>query len=84
MRIRGFDWDDINREHIARHHVAPEEVEEAFEGKRLINKSWGGRYTLLGRSAAGRYLIVAFVVRSGVARVVMARDMTRTERRRYR
>ena len=83
MRIHSFDWDDTNVKHIARHQVALKEVEEAFEGKRMIAKAWAGRYILLGRSAAGRYLFAVFIVRSGVARAITARDMAQAEKRRY-
>lgn len=84
MKVRGFDWDKDNVEHIARHRVTPEDVEEAFEGEHLIRRSRSGRYVLFGRSAAGRYLMVAFILRSGVARIITARDMSRAERWRYK
>lgn len=84
MQLRGFDWDDHNRDHIARHRVEPDEAEEAFLGTRLIFRSREGRYVLLGRSAAGRYLTVAFALNAGIARVITARDMTEAEKRRYR
>ena len=83
MHISGFDWDDRNRDHIARHNVEPEEAEEAFLGRRLIFRSYESRYILLGRSAAGRYLILAFSLSGGIARVITARDMTKAERKRY-
>ncbi len=84
MHIREFDWDDRNREHIARHGVEPAEAEEALMGRRLVLRSWEGRYVVFGRSAAGRYLTVAFSLNAGVARVITARNMSNAERRRYR
>ena len=84
MRIRDFDWDSRNLDHIARHGVEPEEAEEAFLGRRLVFRAREGRHVLFGRSAAGRHLIVAFALSAGIARVVTARDMTRSEKRRYR
>lgn len=83
MRLRHLDWDEANIAHIARHNVTPGEVDEAFEEKHLIFKSRDGRYMLLGRSAAGRYLMVAFAVKVGVARVITARDMNNAEKKRY-
>lgn len=83
MRLRSFEWDDVNIAHIARHNVTPEEVEEAFEGRHQIRRSMAGRYTLLGRSASGRYLMVAFIMRATEVRTITARDMTSAERRRY-
>lgn len=84
MHIRAFDWDDTNRDHLARHGVEPEEAEEAFLGRRFIFRSYESRYILLGRSAAGRYLILAFSLSAGLARVITGRDMTKAERQRYR
>lgn len=81
MRLRSFEWNEINIAHIARHNVTPEEVEEAFESRHQILKSWAGRYALLGRSAAGRYLLVAFIIRAGAVRTITARDMTAAEKR---
>lgn len=84
MQIKGFEWDDANRAHIARHNVEPDEAEEAFMGQRLIFRSREGSYVLFGQSAAGRYLIVAFALKAGIARVITARDMTAAEKKRYR
>ncbi len=83
MRLHSFEWDDINVAHIARHNVTPEEVEEAFESRHRIRRSRAGRYALLGRSATGRYLMVAFIIRAGTVRAITARDMTSTEKRLY-
>ena len=84
MHIKRFDWDDHNRGHIGRHGVEPEETEELFLGRRLIFRSRDRRYIAFGRSAAGRYLIVAFALGEGMARVITARDMSEAEKRRYR
>jgi len=83
MRLRCLDWDETVVAHIARHNVTPDEVEEAFEGKYLVYKSRDGRYALLGRSVAGRYLMIAFVVKVGVVHVITARDMNHAEKKRY-
>lgn len=84
IHIDGFDWDDRNREHVGRHGVEPEEAEEAFLGRRFIFRPRDGRYILLGASAAGRHLLVAFALAESIARVITARDMTEAEKRRYR
>jgi len=84
MIIRSFDWDDTNLEHIARHRVEPEEVEEVFSGRRFVFGSRAERYAALGVTATGRHLLVVFRIDSGVMRVITARDMTRAEKRRYR
>ncbi|KAF0124954.1 MAG: hypothetical protein FD189_2004 [Elusimicrobia bacterium] len=84
MRLLRLDWDEANIAHVARHNITPDEVDEAFKEKHLIFKSRDGRYMLLGRSAAGRYLMVAFTVKVGVARVITARDMNHAEKKRYK
>lgn len=82
MKIRYFDWDDYNTDHIGCHGVECDEVEEVFYGKHQIFKSRGGRYTALGHSLQGRYLFVVFDYKSsGEARVITARDMTAKERK---
>ena len=80
-------------EHIARHEVLPEEVEEAvFEDRSaLLEKAGPAKrdaaqtvYVLLGRTGAGRYLMVVLIHEGGgVAMPVTARDMNRAERGRY-
>ena len=63
-------WTEADIEHIARHGVTPEEVEEAVAGAPRLSMY------ALGQSEAGRYL---FVVLSPLgrrqARCVTARDM---------
>jgi len=85
MRFWNFDWDDGNIDHIARHGVEVDEVEQALSAKPLIRKGRFERYLAFAKTAAGRYLFV--VVKNlgkGWARVISARDMTRAERRYYR
>ena len=53
MHTEGFDWDDKNVAHIARHNVEPEEAEEVFFDKPFIRRSRDGRYIALGQSWAG-------------------------------
>ena len=82
--IRDFIWDDANEEHLARHGVTPEEVEEIFAGRISVRRSRQGRYLVLGRSGTGRYLAgVIEKLGAGRVRVVTARDMSPAERRRY-
>ena len=82
---RDFEWDDANEEHIARHGVKPSEAEEVFLGRPHIKRGRWGRYFVLGRSAAGRFLALAVERKEGgVLRVVMARDMSMREARSYK
>ncbi len=89
MRIDEFVWPNDRIEHIARHGVAPEEVEEACFGKAFVRrvKSEGQNpvYYVLGQTESGRYLFCV-VIRfpDGIGYPVTARDMTDKEKRRYR
>lgn len=87
------EWDEDNIEHIALHHVAPEEVEEivyedchpswVVRGKRRGIKE--KRWTVFGQTCAGRYLIavIAPYPQRGVWRAVTARGMEQQTQRRY-
>ena len=79
-----LDWDESNVDHIARHGVEPEEVEEVLLHTPLIRRSRDGRYVAFGRSDSGRYLTVVFERRSGSLRVVTARAMAAAERADFR
>ena len=84
MRIDSFEWDEANIAHIAGHNVTPYEVEEACYLRPFSMKARDGRYLILGRSESGRYLaIVAEYKGRGAIRVITARDMDQSERRRY-
>ncbi len=71
MRIDGFFWlDDVVDKVISKHNVFPSEVEDV--------------YYALGRTDAGRYLIVYFIYKlDHRALVVSARGMDLKERRDY-
>ena len=88
MRIERLIWNQKNIEHIAAHHVSPDEVEEVCRSNPLIftapSKGANPAYYALGQTFAGRYvftLVIAFG--KGVGYVVTARDMTNAEKRRY-
>jgi uncharacterized protein len=92
-RIRELYWRADRVDHILRHDVVPEEVEEAiFDDRRgILSKAGQARrnpeetvYRYLGRTSAGRYLFVALIyLGGGNALPLTARDMTESERRRY-
>jgi uncharacterized DUF497 family protein len=83
-----FDWDGANVEHIARHGVTPEEVEEALSDEMLLfldARSRGERrWLVIGVSSTGRMLSVVFTRRGRNIRIVTARDADQRERRAYR
>jgi len=77
MEIREFEWDGNNIEHISRHGVSPDEVEDvAFDDDPWIRKGRKGTRYMLGHTIAGRYLFVVYVLRSkGIARAITAMEM---------
>ena len=86
----GFEWDSGNANknwHL--HRVTDGECEEIFQNLPIIiifderNVSDEPRYIALGRTDADRSLFAAFVVRNKLIRVISARDMTRSDERRY-
>ncbi len=82
MRRINIEWDEDSIDHIWRHHVEPEEVEEILQGRYLFRRGRDATYSILGRSGSGRYLFtVLFRKASGYYRVITAREMTPTERR---
>jgi uncharacterized DUF497 family protein len=58
--ISGFEWDDSNVSHIARHRFSPDEVEEVFDGDYKVRRARQGRYVALGETLGGRLAFVVF------------------------
>jgi uncharacterized DUF497 family protein len=89
MQIHEFLWPRDRIDHIARHSVTPEEVEDVCFRKCFVRrmKSQGKNsvYYVLGQTRAGRHLFCV-VIRfpDGTGFPVTAREMTKSEKRRYR
>lgn len=88
MKIDQLLWPEDRIEHVARHDVSVEEVEEVCFGPTLVlrAKSEGANpvYYVLGQTEAGRYLFcVVIQFPDGRGYPVTARPMTDKERRRY-
>jgi len=76
-----FQWDTGNVEHILRHDVVPDEIEEACMNKPYVRKSVGGQYLIYGVTDSGRYLFIVGLNRGkGIFRTITARDMTEREK----
>jgi uncharacterized DUF497 family protein len=83
--ISGFEWNDDNILHIARHEFSPEEVEEVFAGGHKVRRTRQERYIALGETFDGRLAFVVFRrLPRGRIRVITARDMDDSERRLFR
>lgn len=86
----GFEWDDGNsNKNFYLHGVSDGECEDVFFNVPLIVASDKKhseneiRYFALGRTDANRWLFIAFAVRNKLIRVISARDMTKSEKRKY-
>ncbi|MCR4289587.1 MAG: BrnT family toxin [Candidatus Scalindua sp.] len=89
MKIHELIWPEDRIEHISRHGVDSEEVEEVCFGSALVQhaKSEGKNpvYFVLGQTEAGRYLFcVVIQFPDGIGYPVTARTMTNKEKRRYK
>jgi uncharacterized DUF497 family protein len=81
-----LDWDDWNRDHIAKHGVVAEEVEEVVAGAPVFRDVRKGRVMAIGPTRQGRMLAVVVGPvpdQSGVYYPFSARPASRQERRRY-
>ena len=83
MIIRRLVWDEWNIEHIAKHSVRTEEIEDVCLGKRIIiNKIGQQKVRVLGQTYVGRYLAIFLVNRGGGNFYpISARDCASKERR---
>lgn len=85
--VQDLDWDAWNEEHIAKHGVARNEVEEVVAGDPAVRGTYKGRLQLVGPTSAARMLtvIVGPVPNSrGRYYTFSARPASRKERRFYR
>ncbi len=85
MQEYEFWWDADNIDHIADHGVEPYEAEAVIINRHWLKRGGEGKYLAYGQTDAGRFLVVIFAPKADKRlRVVTARDMTLTEKRRYR
>ena len=73
---------------LRKHDVVPKEVREVFANAYFRPKIYRSdripeAYVAYGRTLEGRYLMVAFFRYNKQAKVITARDLTSTERKRY-
>jgi uncharacterized DUF497 family protein len=82
--IASIRWTDKSIDHIARHGIRPQEVEEVCFNEYDIPFIRSGREDLhyvFGRTYSGRFLfVVVRFIRQGEVRVVTARDMNEWEK----
>lgn len=82
-----FDWNKTNIEHIARHRVAPDEVEQVFANNpddlEYAEGESEPRWTVMGHTDNLRVLVVVWTLRGDSIRTVTAREPNRHIRERY-
>lgn len=88
--LAGFQWDAGNsQKNWLSHDVSQAETEQVFFNRPALlmpdvqHSADETRHYVLGRSNAGRYLTIVFTIRDTLVRPIMARDMSRRERRLY-
>jgi len=88
------DWDEENSDHIARHGIRPEQVEEVYYGegpyptlalKNRRGKNTEYRYRLWGCDAAGFFIeaVIAPYLEYGIWRCVTAFPMSPSTQKTY-
>lgn len=58
MQINKLIWDDWNRNHIAKHDIILEEVEEVCNGNFVAIESYRKRILIKGKTQKGRNLAI--------------------------
>ena len=84
--LKKLVWDEWNSAHIARHNVAPEEVEEAVCQDAVVLTGKKGRVHLIAPTRKNRLIAVILDPEpdeDGIYYPVTARDASRKERRYY-
>ncbi len=82
IKIKKLVWDKWNLEHIKKHDVRREEVEEAVLNRIEVKHSYNERFLIAGKIANGRMItVILSLERNDEYYVVSARDTSRSERR---
>ena len=87
---KGFEWDEGNsNKNWYLHRVTDGECEDVFFNLPLVvaadakHSNREKRFYALGRTENNRWLFIAFIVREYLIRIVSAREMTRSEQKKY-
>jgi hypothetical protein len=81
MRIDDLERTADRMDHIARHGITPEEVEEVFASVPCFKRGRGGVHEAWGQKDSGRYLLVIFrYLGHNRAWPITARDMDQNEK----
>jgi uncharacterized DUF497 family protein len=85
IQIKKLVWTEKNIEHIARHDVTRDEVEEVCHGVHVAKDAHAGRAMIIGPTKSGRALCIILDPEEviGVWYPVTARSADRGERRKF-
>jgi len=86
VRIENISWDQDTVDHIARHSITPEEVEEVLFNEidlPLIMRGKEGRYLAYGRTDGGRLLLVVWAFKNRKTKIITASDLNIKEKQFY-
>lgn len=85
--VAGFEWDDLNINHLGERGVADREVEQVLSERHLVmpNRRHPGRMLLVGTTHGGRTLVVSIEPTrfDGIWRPITARDAEPEEREQF-
>lgn len=81
VRVRKLLWDAVNAEHIAKHSVTVEQVEEVGKNQLAHIKGKKGRYVIIGRSGTRIISVILNRKGTGIYYPVTARDAAKKERK---
>ena len=85
----GFEWDEANIKHIARHNVIPAEAEEVFFDPKnvldedIVHSIAEDRFIIIGKTKEGKLLYQVFTKRGNKIRVISSRDINKKEVKLY-
>ena len=86
--ISSIKWTEKSIEHIARHAIGPEEVEEVCFNEYdapFIRSAREKLHYVFGKTDSGRFLfVVVKFVRKGEVKVITARDMNKWKKNYYK
>jgi uncharacterized DUF497 family protein len=83
--VTGYDWDNANISHIAKHHVTPDEAEDVFFDEQNVldddvrHLSAEERFIIIDKTQKGRLLYQIFTRRGDKIRVISSRDINKKE-----
>ena len=77
-------WDDFNREHILKHVITVEQVEEAYKDEnKVIIATYGERIACVAAVVSGKVITMILARSYEAYYVVTARPASRKERDKY-